>query len=371
MRVAVVTLMGHANLGNRLQNYAVQKILENRGYEVTSIYTATKTCSICSVHGLIERAHGLLLRSGVRNSRLYARSLGKGEQEVLGLEFTRKYIRTSRKYVLSFMNHRMEKCAEDFDYWCVGSDQVWNGNLVQNNPEWFLTFAPSKRTFSLSASCGNANIAEKYLDNFIAGTRHLGNISVREREGQSLIRRLAGREAWLLLDPTLFLNRDEWEQIEKKPELSVVSGKYILTYFLSAMTPTQREYIEKYAADNGLEIVEVQQNRAQIGPCEFVWLIHNAAFVFTDSFHGCAFSTIFQKRFLAFNRNKGFDMSDRITTLLDTCGLNSSFVRTIDAEYPAFMDRVQGICDADLSAIEGILKEQKKRLDDYLTMVFA
>ncbi len=369
MKVAVVTLMDDANLGNRLQNYAVQQILCQRGYDVTSIYTTTKTSSMFSRHGIKEWLHAVLLRTGLRSSHFYIKHLGKGKRELLGNGFTRKYIKTSKRYVLRYMNHKMEKYQDDFDFWCVGSDQVWNGNLVQTNPEWFLTFAPSNRVFSFSASFGNTNIASAYIDNFTAGFKHMENISVREKDGQNLVRKLAGKEADLLLDPTLLLGQGGWLEIEAKPK-PLGDKPYILTYFLGGMTSTQRNHIEKYASKQGLEMIEVQNNRDQIGPCEFVWLIHHAEFIFTDSFHGCAFSTIFAKQFLAFNRNGGFDMSGRITTLLDTFGLNVSYVRTIDEEYTDFIRRIDTIAHADRSCIDSVMTKEREKLGNYLGRVF-
>ncbi len=370
MKVAVVTLMDDANLGNRLQNYAVQQILSQKGYDVTSLYVATKTCNTFSRHGIKERLHALLLRTGLRSSPFYIQRFGKGKKELLGNDFTRRYIKTSKNYVLRYMNHKMEKYQDDFDFWCVGSDQVWNGNLVQANPEWFLTFAPSNRIFSFSASFGNTNIASAYIDNFTAGFKHMESISVREKDGQDLLRKLAGKEADLLLDPTLLLGQNRWLEIEETPKL-LGNKPYILTYFLGGMTTTQREHIEKYASERGLEIIEVQNNRDQIGPCEFVWLIHHAEFIFTDSFHGCAFSIIFAKCFLAFNRNGGFDMSGRITTLLDTFGLDISYGRTIDEEYAAFIRRIDTIDHADRSCIDSVMTREREKLDNYLGRVFG
>lgn len=366
MKIAVLTLMDDSNLGNRLQNYAVQQMLRKKGHDVTTLYTAFQYYNILSANGIKGAIHDFLLKSGIRSSHFYTTYLKRDKKLFRGLEFTKKHIKTSKKYLYKFKHHKMDKFKNDFDMWCVGSDQIWNASAVQNNSELFLTFAESRKTFSVSASFGNTDIEEVYIDNYVNGLKHLGNISVREFDGQQLVKRLTGRTAELLLDPTMMLNREEWLEVGSKPQ-NIGERKYVLTYFLGGMTETQQNHIQQYAREHELEIVDVEDYTNCVGPSEFVWLVNGAEFVFTDSFHGCAFSTIFRKAFIAFNRkNYGYDMSSRITTLLNVFGLEMNYTREIDEDYFDFLKKVESVKQQDLICIDVTMKEQQRKYNNYL-----
>lgn len=317
MKIAIITIIDRENIGNRLQNYAVQELLKEMALDVTTIdyYNTNNNNSI--FERLKLNIFCFLSRIGFFQTNLYIDRIKHNPKLRLICEFNKEYVRISKDYVfLSKKNSRMKKHANDFDYYCVGSDQIWNSYLVQNNDFFFCCFAKPERCFAFAASMGTTYVEEKYVETFKIGLQHLGNISVREIETQSFIKKLIDRDVVVLLDPTLLLTRGKWLEIAKKPDL-VISGKFIVTYFLSDQTKAQKDFISAYAHKNGLEIIEINgDHKSFIGPSEFVYLISSAEYVFTDSFHGTAFSIIFNKPFIVFKRNNTYDMSARITTLL-------------------------------------------------------
>ncbi len=366
MKIAVLTLMDDSNLGNRLQNYAVQEIFRKRGHDVTTVYAAFKNYNTFSANGIKGAVHDFLLKSGIRSSGFYSKYLKKDKNLFRGLEFTKDYIKTSKKYLYKFKHHKMSKHANDFDFWCVGSDQVWGSGVIKNNPEWFLNFADSNKTFSVSASFGNTNISNDILKEYEDGFNHIGNISVREKDGKELVKKVSGRDATLLLDPTLILDSSDWLKISKKPD-GISDEPFILTYFLGGMSDLQRDYINRYAKKNNIRVLDVDNCGASVGPREFVYLVSKSEFVFTDSFHGCAFSTIFRKNFLSFNRrNYAFDMSGRIVTLLDTFSIETNFIREIDDDYESFSKRVDDIKQINMSCVDNAMKTEQERFNNFI-----
>lgn len=192
-----------------------------------------------------------------------------------------------------------------------------------------MDFAERQNTFSFSASFGNIDIKDEYIKTYKRGLNHLGAVSVREESGRQFVNNLTEREVTLLLDPTLYLPQEKWKSISKRPESVSTYKKYVLIYFLGGMSDEQRNIIENFANINNCIIVDAEDYSIKIGPNQFIWLIDHAEFIFTDSFHGCAFSIIFRKKFVVFNRkNYSFDMSDRITTLLDTFSISYQFINT-------------------------------------------
>ena len=90
---------------------------------------------------------------------------------------------------------------------------------------------------------------------------------------------------------------------------------YFLVYLLNN-SKEQRNLIRCFARKKSLKIVGilhgagyikgdeffVDEAPRDVGPFEFLNLVKNATYVFTDSFHGSVFSTIFEKQFVTIMR---------------------------------------------------------------------
>ena len=86
-----------------------------------------------------------------------------------------------------------------------------------------------------------------------------------------------------------------------------------------------------------------------IGPAEFVNLIRNAEYVFTDSFHGSVFSVIYQKQFMVFNRysdNSVSSKNSRIDSFCANYGLSerryAGDIYAVESriDYPSVLEKV-------------------------------
>lgn len=126
-------------------------------------------------------------------------------------------------------------------------------------------------------------------------------ISMREKAGAKLVKKLTGREVLVVVDSTILLFTEDWQKIELKTEW--YSGeKYILTYFLGNPSPV----IEKIAKKNNWKIYNLMDkdnfdlytSRVE----EFVYLINYAELVATDSFHASVFSILMNNLFLVVKR---------------------------------------------------------------------
>lgn len=93
----------------------------------------------------------------------------------------------------------------------------------------------------------------------------------------------------------------------------------------------------------------------------YVWLVHNAEYVFTDSFHASVFSIIYNKRFLVFRRKEnGMEgMFDRIQTLMDIFGTESRI----------YNGKVESIIEGyKVNDIEELRQESLRYIDNMLKM---
>jgi len=365
IKVANITIMDPVNIGNRLQNYAVQELLKNKGCIVDTLYYYVADESTKSK--ILSYIACVLRKLGIYGSNAYIKYIEHNNKMRLAKKFNDNYISLEKKYILKLNKRKkMLKCVDDYDFYCVGSDQVWNAALVQNNSFFFMDFAESKRTFSLSASMGTAYIPDKYLDTYINGLKHVGNISVREEDAKEYIKQLIDRESVVLLDPTLLISSEKWDVLGEKPKFHI-SKKYIVTYFLGPLSDTQKKYIDEYAKLNDYEIIEMNGKfKDYVGPSEFIYLISNSEFVFTDSFHGTAFSIIFNKSFIVFQRNNSYDMSSRIITVLNKFDIMDHFYNKENNDLPEdFLDYVKKIENSNYN-IKLKLDEEKSKADRFI-----
>lgn len=305
MEIGVVTIYDNGNLGNRLQNYALQKKLNEYGKVVT--IKNQKTCS--GINKLLTH-----IFEYVFINHLFRRC----KRENL-LRFTQKYIFTNNKCYCFDKDHFLLDKKDKFEYYCAGSDQIWNPNFGRTGMFNYLGFAEREQTFSYAASFGVEEIPEEHKEAVRKGLQHIKHISVREDAGKRIVEELTGRtDVEVLVDPTMLLTTQEWDKILRAPKAKLPE-KYILTYFLGPVSTERRAAIQQKADQMGCQIIEVMDKNSPfyaIGPDMFVYLIKHAQMVCTDSFHGSVFSFLYQRRLAVFDREGfGNNMGSRIDTL--------------------------------------------------------
>lgn len=305
--VGIITLNDNNNYGNRLQNYAVQMILNRLGVESYSIENYPYMNS--------RKKYFLRKIKNIGFNRFYSDNPVRREKFE---EFNGNIQYYKRKYspYLRF---------SDLDYVLVGSDQVWNPEFGLDEATNLSTVPPRKR-IAFSASFGVDDIDEK-SEKLLSELTKFKCVSVREKRGAEIIRNHFGIKAQILIDPTLLLSKDEWNKVAKKPDC-FSKEKYILTYFLSPMSEKAKRVLQENQGT--LKLVELSgKDGAGInaGPSEFLYLFSHAELILTDSFHACVFSFIYDKPFVVFDRNwTKQSMNSRINTLLENFSLERKYI---------------------------------------------
>ena len=312
MKIGIMTITNDKpNYGNRLQNYAVQRVLESIGCEAETINNINKR--------VITKSYKVFVKDII--SSIYY-NMNKFEKDKFNTilrvkrfnDFDKKYIKKS-KYSITETNIP-EDLAEAYDYFVCGSDQIWNPYFYFNSKLDFLTFAKKGQRISYSASFGISEIPEERESDYKEWISGLDYISVREEAGANIVKKLTNREATVLVDPTLMLTSEEWRSIAKKPKLNL-EQKYLLTYFLGPITEESKKRIEDFAKIRNLKVINLLDKNDKfiysVDPSEFIYLIDNCELMCTDSFHGCVFSIILNTPFIVFERkSKGKSMNSRI-----------------------------------------------------------
>ena len=342
-KIAIVTLSGDYNYGNRFQNYAVQEIVKRKGFDVETVI------NIDSVPERLIRFFYKYITAffGDYESR---RNTGM-------MRFTRK--RISHVNVLG--RGIPARLTKRYDYFVVGSDQVWNPKLKEfNYQRFFLRFCDKSKRVCMSPSIGLDSLPEKYIELFREGLSGFEHLSCREEKGSQLIRQLTGRECETLIDPTLALTAEEWRKIEQERQ---VPEKYILLFLLGEKSDVVKDILAK--ADSDCTVIDVGDKKSAyhaVTPEELLYLIDHAKLVITDSFHLTAFSINFNVPFYVVDRfdsknETNNQMNSRIISLTGMCGLEDRYITGL-------VDQID--FDCDFTSANRELPEQRMKLEKYL-----
>lgn len=219
------------------------------------------------------------------------------------IKFTRDFINET-DYTVSKDNIPID-LSDRYDYFISGSDQVWNPNNLHGTSFYFLTFAERTKRISYSASFGISNIPDEFIENYKNWLTNMHRISVREETGAKLVKELTGRNAMVLVDPTLMLSKDRWLSIAKESTYKP-KNKFLLTYFLGDVSKNTKIRINEIAKKNKLDIINLydinNKNIYTSGPSEFIDFVNSASLFCTDSFHGVVFSVLMETPFIVFER---------------------------------------------------------------------
>ena len=334
--VYTITFHNAHNYGAMLQTYALQNKIINLGYETEVIDFLSEDLIKGYKVKLFNFSNGI--KSCI--SSLTSYSIRKKRYEIFEKFLKEKIKLTERRY---FTIEDLRKDNEIFDICITGSDQVWNPAIVYS-PAYFLSFG-SKNTkrISYAASFGQEKILKEYEEKVEEHLKNFDYISVREKSGINLVKKLSGKDATQVLDPVFLLSKDEWKKLENNiiKDFNLENG-YILVYsmeknpLIMETAEKLKKYLNKpiviihssYGLKTQIEILRSKNiNIPVAGPQEFITLFANADCIVTNSFHGTAFSIVFDKPFLSVPHTT---RNTRLQSILELLKLEKRFISTDD-----------------------------------------
>lgn len=323
MRIGVLTFHNAINYGAILQTYATQHYLEAMGHEVTIIDYRNQS---------IEDAY---LPYTFSLLRLFHRKPWNILPYLLTtLSYSKKrkkqYEFSKSELSLSHRQYFVGDALEQFDIILIGSDQVWNPNFTGGFDTFYwgqfehgnskvVAWAASSKEKALNNS--DRKVIEALLGNFTA-------ISVREQELKAFLSPISSQQIHVLPDPTLLLTKTEW----KKLCHPVKEKDYILVYAMENEQDAIR-IVEKLARKKNKKIiiinpyshVRIQKGyKTTLSPYDFLSYFMYADEIMSVSFHGTAFSLIFEKQFYCYIAKGKSNV--RIESILKQIGLESRII---------------------------------------------
>lgn len=364
--IGIITIHKINNYGSVFQAYALQKVCEDMGYKVEIIDYDFPNAQ----HR--DNKYAVATDSQPNEPKwikvLYANALIRQHKGIAN--FVRKYQHLSERSYTS--PEDLKDNAPQYDVYITGSDQLWSPRHCNGDPAFMLHFAPDNALkISYAASIGAKSIPEELkplYKNLLGRYKHIG---VRENTGVQIIKDIVGKNATTVLDPTLLLNKDEWNSIASPKRL--VKKKYILCYFLN-YTFNAFPYVDELAdymqQQTGYEIVRVARPPHRLGhkhtlyrvgasPEEFLALVRDAEMVLTTSFHGTAFAVNYGKSVFTIvqDRNAG---DSRQVSLMTNLGLDAQ-VLSVNDSFP-LPDRFSYDVQNEQLRLEWLREESKRYL---------
>lgn len=350
-KVAILSWYNYDNYGTVLQAYALERVIDNAGYDSCHInYSPYKRPDISYTENLLKKSIKKL------KEKVEGRAVKDTERTQKYIEFRRKYLKLTDKCLI-FSD--FDKLNDQFDAFVVGSDQIWSPYFFDER--YYLDFVRDDyKKIAYAPSLGVTDIPYAYLkDLYKKNLDTFSFLSVREQQGARILSNILGEKIPFVLDPVFLLPLQEWETLASLKERK--EKDYILCYFLGN-NKKQIKKAKKYAQKVKKKLIVIPINRNavdenteySVGPLEFLSLIKNASVIFTDSFHGMAFSIIFCKEFYVFERFKNSDCGSQ----------NSRIYNSIDLFMLA--DRLVGKkirdCESiDYNAVTEILSTERQK----------
>lgn len=256
----------------------------------------------------------------------------------------------------------LQELAQRYDYLICGSDQVWNPNITGSDLNYFFSFCPDNgKKISYAASFGLSELTPAYKEKVKKELSLFRSISVREERGAELVAELTGMPCDIVLDPSMLIPQSEWKSYEKK--VHGLPAHYIARFIFNHDETVEQKIIE-LSKKTHLPVVTIGGSilskfkkglyTGPLGPNEWLYVLDNADYVVTDSFHGAAFSVIFHKDLLV---SLASSTNSRLITLVDTFGLNDRIMSGNMHEGTINYDLVQKTMDEKKEESYSFLKK--------------
>lgn len=381
-KIALVTCYFQPNYGSQLQAFATQEAFVKLGLEHETImidgllpeinkakykYFISKILDVNTVKDKMATVRKLLAKK--RNPE-YARNL----EVRYGMfrDFAANMFTLSGRYE---SKAQIGESAHDYAAFVVGSDQLWLPSNIAAD-YYTLNFVPDGVCkIALATSFGISVLPEKYGRKAGEFLNRIDYVSVRETSGQKLVKQWADRDVPVVCDPTIMFDAEEWKKAigaDGDGKRFANGEKYQFVYFLGN-NPWEREIVKRVRKETGLKIVQIAHSDEyvksdeefadftpyNVGPREFVELIRDAEYVFTDSFHCSVFSMLNSKRFFTFPRysNDGpASTNGRLYSLLSLVKQEKRMVRKSDVFNVA--DRLKE--EVDYKVVHGELDKLRQ-----------
>lgn len=292
-KAIIITVYNSENCGSFLQAYAMMKTLVDLGYEVAFL----KRDIIGTSHDLKKRINDVI-------------------KQVIHLHLTEAYFNAKRWLDFNFVQKQLPVCEKGDTFYnaaelvVLGSDTIWNfdDSYFSKHIVRYLGIGISgKRIISYATSIGNTTI-----DTFHESIKQNGNLDnihdilVRDKNTKNAVETLTNRQAEIVCDPTLLTHSEIFAPLT----FHLREHNYLLLYYFDEPSEDLKNEIISLAREEKIKIISLITKRdwcdifVPSSPQAMVSYYINAKYIVTNTFHGCALSLLYGKRFAVHDEGK-------------------------------------------------------------------
>lgn len=358
MKIGILTFTNTANYGASLQAYALQQVIKSKGHECDII--DYRCGSIIKMHDPKEvfKKKGLKKIAAPLIYHVYKKRKEK----------FRQFEKNNCKFSAPCNKKNISTVTKGYDRIIVGSDQVWNTELTDNDMSFFLDYLNENgKKNSYAASIGKADFSDD-INSAVKYLKMFNNISCRESSAAEQLREMTGRnDITCDVDPTLLIG-DGWKRFVTKQK---TKDNYIFMYLI----PDEKELLDRiraFAKKNNCKIVLLRKGIKRFkgiktvsvaSPVDFINYIAKAKYVITGSFHALCFSLMLGTDFYA-TPSAIKERSGRLTDLLRSMDLQNRFTgfssykfRQGDIDFVSVQNKLLQMKEKSIKTIDDILAE--------------
>ena len=332
MKIGILTFHTPINYGAILQAYALQKYLKVQYPERYVENIDFKTEDHIKKYNIFISFRKNLLAYFIQQFFILLRYPSLKLRKNRFINFYHDELTLTKRY---FTEDELLSDIPSMDFYIVGSDQVFhpNANYLR---AYYLNFNKGKaKKIAYAPSFGISSFDDLIKKRIQPFLEDYDSLSCREIDGANFMSSFLKDPIPVVLDPIFLLSQEQWLSMATKSDSK---EKYIFVYDLNGGY-NLLEIAKKIKNETGLKIICQTQFSSHFykdcnqiydsGPREFISLIANAEYVVTDSFHGTAFSILFDKKqFIYIARPKA---SGRIRSIMEIAGISNRIV-----EYNSF-----------------------------------
>lgn len=355
---AIITWITYYNYGTYLQAYALQKYIMQLGWNNTILDDSKIISNHVNWKYEIKKYFMLIFQKKYRKCEKSRKLIN-----LLFENFKHKYL------IIDNRIGSLKSLDNKYDVYICGSDQIWNPFSLENlKTEFYYASFTQKKKIAYAPSIGVTKVPLQYktkLKNLISSFDFL---SSREPQGVDALHELTGKEVLKVVDPTMLLDVKQWNQL--LPLEKCNNEKYILAYFLTpnkifihtALEYAKRKQLRLKIFFNDKSYYDYDCDLITAGPIEFLHYVRDAEYLFTDSFHGSIFASIFHTQFFTFKRFKQNPRSQnsRVENLLNMMNISE---RLLDEDNCNNMSKLS---DIDFERVDYNLAPFIQKSKEYL-----
>ncbi len=343
-KVALVTCYFQENYGSMLQAYATQMVLDqwkidNETIDVSGFCREMRKAQWR--YGIRESltVHHLAYKFQIKKCQIQDKKDYQEYEKFLQVrrdkfqEFERSRFRLSKAYYSK--DELGAGCSKEYETVLLGGDKLWSPENIAEDYYTLSCIPDTVNKVAYATDFGNTELPRRSAEKAKKFLRHINYISVGEKSGVKLVRKIDVRKASLVCDPTLLLTGEQWLEVQQEKPL--LDAPYIFCYF-QGKNPKHRDFAQRLKFLTGMPIIALvhldtymqcdkwyaDQTPYEVGPGEFLNYIRNAQYICTDSFYGGVFASLYKKEFFAFHpesKHAKQAINSRIDHLLEQLGI--------------------------------------------------